>query len=62
MSSQAPRIDDAESIHEDFRKILMPGGAGEAELHAAEAALFGGGEAVMAEPFDVQGRGVVKLT
>lgn len=45
-------IDDAESIHEDFRKILMPGGAGEAELHAAEAALFGGDDAVMTEPFE----------
>ncbi len=35
-------IDDNESIHEDFRKILCGETAGDSELDLAEAALFGG--------------------
>ena len=35
-------IDDTHSIHEDFRKILMPEIANRGALDATEAALFGG--------------------
>lgn len=35
-------IDDNPAIHEDFRKILLPGTDGAADLDAAAAALFGG--------------------
>src|SRR5260221_349988 len=34
-------IDDNRAIHDDFRKILFPGTAGNTALDAAEAALFG---------------------
>lgn len=49
-------IDDMHAIHEDFRKILTPGGAS-ASLSASKAALFGAKAAAKAgpsrEPFEV---------
>ncbi|MGV6396171.1 ATP-binding protein [Pseudomonas caspiana] len=35
-------VDDTDSIHQDFRKILMPVDDGDSELELMEAALFGG--------------------
>jgi diguanylate cyclase (GGDEF)-like protein len=47
-------IDDNRAIHDDFRKILTRAEDGEAALAAAELAIFGESEAVMARPtFDV---------
>ena len=34
-------VDDTRSIHEDFRKILCPGGRPDSDLATARAALFG---------------------
>lgn len=36
-------VDDTKTIHEDFRKILAPGGSGTNELADARAAFFGAG-------------------
>jgi signal transduction histidine kinase len=69
LSSQTPNrrilvVDDNESIHQDFRKILAGGGHTEAALAAAEAALFGEVE-FKREAFDVdfalQGRDALGL-
>ena len=47
-------IDDNRAIHDDFRKILTRADDGEAALAAAELAIFGESESIVARPtFDV---------
>src|SRR5687768_15517132 len=43
-------IDDNASIHDDFRKILMPSKADESSLDASESALFGDDPKPSAKP------------
>ncbi|HXR06737.1 MAG TPA: response regulator [Candidatus Acidoferrum sp.] len=59
-------IDDNRAIHDDFNKILAPGGAKHHALSAFEDSLFGGGEALPEiEPFEVasafQGQDALEL-
>jgi len=44
-------VDDNESIHDDFRKILLPASSSEEKLLEAEAALFGKPEQAPSRPF-----------
>lgn len=46
-------IDDTPSIHQDFRKILLPDTSSESDLDAVEAALFGGQVKVRAASFEL---------
>jgi len=46
-------VDDMPTIHEDFRKILMPGGPAKSALDAAKAALFGDEVPHSADPFEL---------
>ena len=43
-------IDDMPTIHEDFRKILLPAASAKSALAAAEAALFGDAPPAAASP------------
>ena len=46
-------IDDTPSIHEDFRKILMPSVAANPALDDLESALFGAAATPQAQVFDL---------
>jgi two-component system NtrC family sensor kinase len=47
-------VDDTDSIHQDFRKILMPAVSDEVDLDLMEAALFGGdAKAAKQPPFEL---------
>ncbi|HLL12506.1 MAG TPA: ATP-binding protein [Rubrivivax sp.] len=47
-------VDDMPTIHEDFRKILMPASSAKSALDATRAALFGEELRTAAEPFELQ--------
>ena len=47
-------VDDMPTIHEDFRKILMPASSAKSALDATRAALFGEELRSAAEPFELQ--------
>ena len=48
-------IDDTPSIHEDFRKILMPHEASTEALDEMESALFGDAAKPQAQAFELHG-------